>query len=47
MTVRFAVTFLELARDGTLALEQDGDWMPIRVGRPDRAEPALSSGPPA
>jgi segregation and condensation protein A len=41
------IASLELARDGTVALEQDGDWMPIRVGRRDRAEPALSSGPPA
>jgi len=38
---------LELARDGSVALEQDGDWMPIRVGRRDRAEPVLSSGPSA
>ena len=28
---------LELARDGSVALEQDGYWMPIRVGRRDRA----------
>jgi segregation and condensation protein A len=38
---------LELARDGSVALEQDGDWMPNRVGRRDRAEPVLSSGPSA
>jgi segregation and condensation protein A len=36
---------LELARDGSVALEQDGDWMPIRVGRRDRAERVLSSCP--
>jgi segregation and condensation protein A len=37
---------LELARDGTVALEQDGDWMPIRVDCRDHAEPGLGSGPP-
>jgi segregation and condensation protein A len=35
---------LELARDGSVALEQDGYWMPIRVGRRDRAPPAFSGG---
>jgi segregation and condensation protein A len=38
---------LELARDGTVALEQDGDWMPIRVDRQPRVEPVPGSGPPA
>ena len=33
------IASLELARDGTVALEQDGDWMPIRLGRHPRAEP--------
>src|SRR5271165_208794 len=41
------IASLELARDGTVALEQDGDWMPIRVGRHPRAEPAPGGGPPA
>jgi segregation and condensation protein A len=41
------IASLELARDGSVALEQDGDWMPIRVDRRDRADPALSSGPSA
>jgi segregation and condensation protein A len=41
------IASLELALDGTVALEQDGDWMPIRVGRRDRDEPASSGGSPA
>jgi segregation and condensation protein A len=32
------IASLELARDGTVALEQDGDWMPIRVGRRQTVE---------
>jgi len=39
---------LELARNGTLALDQDADWMPIRVTRRDNGDPATSdSAPPA
>jgi segregation and condensation protein A len=38
------IASLELARDGTVALEQDGDWMPIRVGRHPRAEPVTGAG---
>jgi segregation and condensation protein A len=38
------IASLELARDGTVALEQDGDWMPIRVGRYPRAEPVTGAG---
>jgi segregation and condensation protein A len=41
------IASLELARDGTVALEQDGDWMPIRVDRRHQAEPAPSGGSPA
>ena len=41
------IASLELARDGTVALEQDGDWMPIRVGRRHQAELASSGGLPA
>jgi segregation and condensation protein A len=41
------IASLELARDGTVALEQDGAWMPIRVGRHRRAEPVPGGGPPA
>jgi segregation and condensation protein A len=41
------IASLELARDGTVALEQDGDWMPIRVGRRHQSEPAPSGGSPA
>ncbi|MFL5285132.1 MAG: hypothetical protein ACJ8AW_30190, partial [Rhodopila sp.] len=41
---RAAIASLELARDGTVALKQDGDWMPIRIGRCDRAEPILAEG---
>jgi segregation and condensation protein A len=41
------IASLELARDGTVALEQDGDWMPIRVGRRHQADPASSGGSPA
>jgi segregation and condensation protein A len=41
------IASLELARDGTVALEQDGDWMPIRVGRRPHAEPAPGGEPPA
>jgi segregation and condensation protein A len=41
------IASLELARDGTVALAQDGDWMPIRVGRRRQAELASSGGSPA
>jgi segregation and condensation protein A len=41
------IASLELARDGTVALEQDADWMPIRVGRRHQTEPILSGGSPA
>jgi segregation and condensation protein A len=41
------IASLELARDGTVALEQDGAWMPIRVGRRHQAELASSGGSPA
>ena len=41
------IASLELARDGTVALEQDGDWMPIRIGRQPRAESVPGSEPPA
>jgi segregation and condensation protein A len=41
------IASLELARDGRVSLEQDGDWMPIRVGRRHQAEPASSGGLPA
>jgi segregation and condensation protein A len=37
------IASLELARDGTVALEQDGDWMPIRLGR----HPCVESVPDA
>jgi len=39
---------LELARNGALVLEQDADWMPIRVSRGETGDPATSdSAPPA
>ena len=39
---------LELARNGALVLDQDADWMPIRVTRRDNGDPATSdSAPPA
>jgi segregation and condensation protein A len=41
------IASLELARDGTVVLEQDGDWMPIRVGRRPHAEPVPGGGSPA
>jgi segregation and condensation protein A len=41
------IASLELARDGTVALEQDGDWMPIRIGRQPRAGTVPGNGPPA
>jgi segregation and condensation protein A len=41
------IASLELARDGTVALEQDGDWMPIRVDRRHQTDPALSDVLPA
>jgi len=40
------IASLELARDGTVALEQDGDWTPIRVGRRHQTEPIPSGGSP-
>jgi segregation and condensation protein A len=41
------IASLELARDGTVALEQDSDWMPIRVGRRHQAKLAPGGGSPA
>jgi segregation and condensation protein A len=38
------IASLELARNGTVALEQDGDWMSIRVGRRHQAELVSNGG---
>jgi len=39
---------LELARNGALALDQDADWVPIRVTRRENGDLATSdSAPPA
>jgi segregation and condensation protein A len=46
-TASTLIASLELARDGTVALEQDGDWRPIRVGRRHQTELASSGGSPA